>query len=1189
MTSVVITGGGTSGHVLPALAIAEMLEERGVSAGNIHFVGTVRGVDGQLLGETEYPHTLLPVTGLKRSFSPSAIAANLGTISRLISARHRCKKLLGELCPDVVVSVGGYGSVAAMWAARRLGIRTVVVSYDSRPGLATRRQARHAGTVTVADPTSPLDDAVVTGAPVRRAIRMLDRAGERESARRLLGLPADGFVVGVVGGSLGSGLLNETIASLATDMPADLADVVWYHVTGPRFFDTAPAPHVSSRWITVAYQHDMAALYAACDVMVTRAGASTVAELATVGVPAIIVPWAAAAENHQEHNARQLSGIGAATFVAEVDLNPARLADEVRQLRIDSGRRERMSLAARALGDAHRGSALVNAILGDTPALRSNAPSLDVRRRLHVVGIGGPGMSALARALHGAGHVVSGSDVRESDVVAALRAEGIEVHVGHRASFVDGCDAVCASSGVPGDNIEMAAARERGIPALSRAEMLAALCACAPTIAIAGTHGKTSTTALLAVMLGGETGGCGFVVGGDAPDLHTNGAWSASGPFVVEADESDGTHEYLPVWAAVVTNVDVDHLDHFGSTEAIAESFGRFARKVKGPVVLCADDPALDALADQMRNEDRGLLTYGSIANADVRIENVEQGPSHLTFDLVPGSRAQRLFGGRSRVAARLRAQGAHYVSNATAALILALEHGAGIDACLAAMESFRGVGRRFDVRGSIGEDGAVLVDDYAHLPTEIAAVLRSTRSGAYAGRRLVAVFQPNRFHRMAAMSDQYRDAFTAADVVFVTDIYASGTTPIPGVTGELVVDAVRAAHPAADVRWCPSRRDLVTAVTDELGPADVCVSFGCGDIETFPDEVLVESEMRRLAVGLRDAGLDVTENAPMGERTTYKTGGPARVLVTVRTAEELSVVARLRGTSDAPMLVMGRGSNMLIADGGFAGLCMVLGDFASGVEIVDDRSGVDAPEKVLVRVGGATPLPVAARQLSALGIAGFEWAVGVPGTIGGAVRMNAGGHGSDMVASLVDADVVDMRSGVMHRVPAADLGLRFRGSDLADHHVVVNVGLALERATPGAGDAAIADIVRWRRDNQPGGQNAGSVFVNPDNGARSAGEIIDRLGLRGLRIGGAAVSDKHANFIQADVGATSADVVRVMLEVHRRVLEAEGLSLRSEVRLVGFPPGLPFAPAKDTSSINGTARLDSETRLDFGTMRGNG
>jgi len=193
---------------------------------------------------------------------------------------------------------------------------------------------------------------------------------------------------------------------------------------------------------------------------------------------------------------------------------------------------------------------------------------------------------------------------------------------------------------------------------------------------------------------------------------------------------------------------------------------------------------------------------------------------------------------------------------------------------------------------------------------------------------------------------------------------------------------------------------------------------------------------------------------------------------------------------------------------------------------------------------------------------------------------MNAGGHGSDMVASLVDVDVVDMHTGARARVPASEVGLRFRGSDLADHHVVVGVRLALTATEPGAGDAVIADIVRWRRENQPGGQNAGSVFVNPDNGARSAGEIIDRLGLRGLRVGGASVSDKHANFIQADADATSADVVRVMLEVHRRVLESEGLSLHSEVRLVGFPAGLPFninrSSAKDAAMPRGTARLDA-------------
>ena len=292
---------------------------------------------------------------------------------------------------------------------------------------------------------------------------------------------------------------------------------------------------------------------------------------------------------------------------------------------------------------------------------------------------------------------------------------------------------------------------------------------------------------------------------------------------------------------------------------------------------------------------------------------------------------------------------------------------------------------------------------------------------------------------------------------------------------------------------------------------------------------------------------------------------------MTVHDIDGLSTVARLHGGSCAPLIVMGRGSNILVADVGFAGLCVVLGEFASGVEIVDR-----ADDAVLVHLGGATPLPVAARQLSALGIEGFEWAVGVPGTIGGAVRMNAGGHGSDMIAALVDVDVVDLRTGNRAYVPANELGLRFRGSDLADHHVVVAARLKLKPSTPGAGDVAISEIVRWRRENQPGGQNAGSVFVNPDNGARSAGEIIDRLGLRGLRVGGASVSDKHANFIQADAGASSADVVRVMLEVHRRVLEAEGLSLRSEVRLVGFAPGLPFAVAKDASSATGTARLDA-------------
>lgn len=1167
--SIVIAGGGTSGHVLPAIAVAEMLEDRGIGADDLHIIGTIRGIDGRLLSETSYPYTLLPVTGLQRSLRPRAIVANVAMAFRYLAARRRATAILRSIGAEVIVSVGGYGSLAPMAAARRLGLRTVVVSYDSRPGLATRRQARTADVVAVADSTSPLSRAVHAGAPVRRAIRLLDRAAAREDARRLLGLDSDRFVVGVVGGSLGSALINEVVVAASSD--ERIASALWYHVTGDRY---ANAAQPTANRTVVPYLADMPSFYAACDLVVCRAGASTVAEIATVGVPSILVPWAGAAENHQEHNARLLADSGGAVMINEAEFTADRLVAEVQRLSRDDQELRRLGAVAFALGDLNRRAVLADFIIeGSTCVSSSNTIDLSLRRRLHIVGIGGPGMSALARALHGAGHVVSGSDIRESEVTRALRAEGLRVDIGHSRRLVIGCDAVCASTGVPVDNIEMDEARRLGIPALSRAGMLGALCAQAVTIGVAGTHGKTTTTSLVATMLGGADGRCGFVVGGDAPDLETNGAWSAQGPFVVEADESDGTHEQLPLSAAVITNIDVDHLDHFGTLEAIAESFTRFAERVEGAVVLCVDDSRLKSLASMLRSSGRHVITYGEDAGADVRIEQIVQRGSFLTFDVEVADEAAKVFSGARRISVDVKLQGRHNALNATGALVLALMHGASITDCLAAMAEFNGVGRRFDVRGEC--DGVVFVDDYAHLTTEIRAVVAAARTGDFADRRVVAVFQPNRYHRIAAMAGDYADAFVEADVVFITDIYASGTPVIEGVTGKLVVDAVIASHPNRDVRWIRDRASLINEVADEVRAGDVCVSFGCGDIETFPDEVMRELAIRQLVQDLRAKGLAVAENTPMGERTTYKTGGDARVAVEVDSVVALVAFANVANHLNLPTVVLGRGSNMLVADSGFPGVCLQLGDFAVFVRA---SAHPNADGTIDVVVGGATPLPVAARQLSSLGIAGFEWAVGVPGTIGGAVRMNAGGHGSDMVAALVDALIVDLRTGRVARVPAAELGLHFRGSDLADHHVVVEVNLRLAASEPGCGDAAIAEIVRWRRDNQPGGQNAGSVFVNPDNGARSAGEIIDRVGLRGFRCGGAAVSDKHANFIQADAGATSGDVIRVMSEVHRRVLEAEGVSLRSEVRLVGFAPGLPFAAAlsEDTQAGGGSARLDA-------------
>ena len=410
-------------------------------------------------------------------------------------------------------------------------------------------------------------------------------------------------------------------------------------------------------------------------------------------------------------------------------------------------------------------------------------------------------------------------------------------------------------------------------------------------------------------------------------------------------------------------------------------------------------------------------------------------------------------------------------------------------------------------------------------------------------------MFQPNRYNRMNVLSPEYRDAFVDADVVVLTEIYPSGTTPIPGVTGKLVVNAVLDAHPETRMVWLPRREDLVDWLARELRPGDVSISMGCGDVASLPDEVLARrAELRSagtMSVAEALARLDgfAVADEPLAPRTTYKVGGAAAVFATPRTLDELRAVSVVAADTGLPVVVIGRGSNMLVADAGVHGIVVSLAELCDDVAI----DGTD------VTAGSAVPLPVLARRTVAAGLTGFEWAVGVPGTIGGALRTNAGGHGSDMVACTTGVRLFDLRDGTVEAVSATALGLRFRGSDLADHHVVLDARLGLARGDVQSGEALLAEVVRWRREHQPGGQNAGSVFINPMPGELAAAELIDRLGLRGTRIGGASVSDKHANFIQASEGATAADVRAVMELVRSRVADETGIVLRSEVRLIGF------------------------------------
>ncbi len=359
---IVVTGGGTSGHVLPALAIMDRLTLAGYDHAGLHYVGTRRGIEQRLVPGTGYAHTLLDVVGLQRSFS----RRNLAFVPKMVTATRRAGRLLRELDAAAVVNVGGYGSMPATFAARRAHVPVVVVSYDLLPGLASRVAARFATSVAAAFPGSPLPRAVTTGAPIRPEIIALDRSAEsRRAARESLGLPQDRVVVAVVGGSLGAKPLNDAVAELVR-RASGRRDLAVHHVVGERFVDGVPTARDGTDGImyrVIGYEDRMPAVYAASDLVVARAGASTVAELSATGTPSILVPWPGAAENHQLANARTLSDAGAAVLIEQHELTGDGLLAAIDRLAGDPAALAAMGAAAHAEGARHRSDALIDLVL----------------------------------------------------------------------------------------------------------------------------------------------------------------------------------------------------------------------------------------------------------------------------------------------------------------------------------------------------------------------------------------------------------------------------------------------------------------------------------------------------------------------------------------------------------------------------------------------------------------------------------------------------------------------------------------------------------------------------------------------------------------------------------------------------------------------------------------------------------
>jgi UDP-N-acetylmuramate--alanine ligase len=458
----------------------------------------------------------------------------------------------------------------------------------------------------------------------------------------------------------------------------------------------------------------------------------------------------------------------------------------------------------------------------------ADAIDLTVPTSVHVVGVGGAGMSAIATVLAGMGHRVSGSDLKESASLERLRAMGIDVAVGHTpANVSDHISYVTISTAVPAHNVEVRAATERGIPVLRRAEILAAIASTRRTVAVAGTHGKTTTASMLALVLIEAGLQPSFIIGADVNEIGTGAVWDDGELFVVEADESDGTFLELPRQAAIVTNVEPDHLEHYGSVETLVSSFERFVVETDGPVVVCADDLGAAELGARV-----AAHTYGTSPHARWRMTDLETGGTGSSFTLrFEGGDS---FEGWSLGRLQLPVAGAHNARNACAAAVTGLLLGASFDAARAALARFAGVARRFEHRGEAA--GVTFIDDYAHLPTEVAAAIEAARDGDW--RRVVCVFQPHRYSRTSALWPDFAHAFDGADLLVVTDVYAAGETPRPGVSGMLVARAALDAHPWRRLAYLPHRADVIRYLTHELKAGDLCLTLGAGDLTSLPDEL---------------------------------------------------------------------------------------------------------------------------------------------------------------------------------------------------------------------------------------------------------------------------------------------------------------------------------------------------------------
>ena len=750
---------------------------------------------------------------------------------------------------------------------------------------------------------------------------------------------------------------------------------------------------------------------------------------------------------------------------------------------------------------------------------------------VHLVGVGGMGVGPLAIYLAQLGFVVSGEDdALTAPMQIQLARAGVTVTAA--GAVPAGCGLVACSSAIPPDHPAVATARTRGTPVIRRGELLAAATRGQKLVAVCGSHGKTTTAAMLASALTAAGFPAGFVLGGLPADGSPPARAGTNGWVVAEIDESDGTIAQFSPEITVAVNLDWDHPDHYPRLADLEAAFAALFDRTRGTVLVSDACVLSQRLAAARHN----VRTFGRNGDYRGRASSDEAGRIGLALGgLFPPTDVA------------VRAAGEFNAANATAALAAA--HLMGVALAPALLAGYAGVRRRQTVLHAA--DGLTVLEDYAHHPAEIRALLASLRSRA--GGRLVIVFQPHRFSRTAQFKAEFATALAAADALFLLDVYGAGEAPVAGGTTADLQSALQTAAPALSVTYRPGDADgVLAALTKARRPGDVVAFVGAGDIEVLArrwlQSVVTTLQAERWAAHATALGAAVSAatriagEEPLASRTTMRVGGAARLYAEPANLADLQALVRGAKARGVPVLLLGRGSNLIVPDAGVDALVLSLR--APAWERFEPRADGT------VWAGAGLRLKNLCGLATKAGLAGFEFLEGIPGNLGGALRMNAGAM-DGWIFDVVETVQFLTADGEERTLPRADMHVAYRHCDeLRD-------GIALGALLRPAAPSAAADISRQidvyrerRQKSQPREPSAGCIFKNPPGD--SAGRLIDVSGLKRARVGDAAVSDVHANFIINAGQATAADVIGLVRQVRARVAATQGVWLEPEVLLFG-------------------------------------